>query len=102
MVQRVQVDNGQCVVVLLVIPVIVYIHGHRLEVFMLVSEIHDNVDLVLGMKKVFELEGVIHIGLLCALVKAVPQIQDHFYVIFTYLYTTWIFFKIGGYEVNHI
>ena len=25
----------------------------------LVSEIHDNVDLVLGMKSVFELEGVI-------------------------------------------
>ena len=41
------------------IPVIVDIHGHRLEVFMLVSEIHDIVDLVLGMKNVFELEGVI-------------------------------------------
>ena len=41
------------------IPVIVDIHGHRLEVFMLVSEIHDKVDLVLGMKNVFELEGVI-------------------------------------------
>ena len=27
--------------------------------FTLVSEIHDNVDLVLGMKNVFELEGVI-------------------------------------------
>ena len=29
------------------------------KVFTLVSEIHDNVDLVLGMKNVFELEGVI-------------------------------------------
>ena len=57
--QRVQVGNGQCVAALLIIPVIVDIHGHRLEVFMLVSEIHDNVDLVLGMKNVFELEGVI-------------------------------------------
>ena len=57
--QRVQVSNGQCVVVLFVIPVIVDIHGHRLEVFMQVSEIHDNVDLELGMKNVFELEGVI-------------------------------------------
>ena len=35
------------------------IHGHRFEVFTLVSEIHDNVDLVLGMKNVFELERVI-------------------------------------------
>ena len=57
--QRVQVGNGQYVTVLFVIPVIVDIHGHRFEVFTLVSEIHDNVDLVLGMKNVFELEGVI-------------------------------------------
>ena len=41
------------------IPVIVDIHGHRFEVFTLVSEIHGNVDLVLGMKNAFELEGVI-------------------------------------------
>ena len=59
--QRVQVGNGQCVAVLFVIPVIVDIHGHRFEVFRLVSEIHDNVDLVLAMKNVFELEGVIDI-----------------------------------------
>ena len=57
--QRIQVGNGQYVKVLLVIPVIVDICGHRFEVFTLVSEIHGNVDLVLGMKNVFELEGVI-------------------------------------------
>ena len=57
--QGVQVGNGQYVAVLFVIPVIVDKHGHRFEVFTLVSEIHDNVDLVLGMKNVFELEGVI-------------------------------------------
>ena len=57
--QRIQVGNGQYVAVLFVIPVIVDICGHRFEVFTLVSEIHDNVDLVLGMKNVFELEGVI-------------------------------------------
>ena len=43
----------------LVIPVIIEIHGHRFEIFTLVSEIHDNVDLVMGMKNIFELEGVI-------------------------------------------
>ena len=43
------------------ILVIVGVHGHRFEVFTLVSEIHDDVDLVLGMKNVFELEGVIDI-----------------------------------------
>ena len=57
--QRVQVGNGQYVAVLFMIPVIVDIHGHRFEVFTLVSEIHDNVDLVLCMKNVFEVEGII-------------------------------------------
>ena len=41
-----------------VIPVIVDMHGHRFEIFTLVSEIHENVDLVLGIKNIFELEGV--------------------------------------------
>ena len=45
--------------VLFIIPVIVDIYGHRFEVFTLVSEIHDSIDLVLGMKNVFESEGVI-------------------------------------------
>ena len=57
--QIIQVGNGQYVTVLFVIPVIIDIYGHRFEVFTLVSEIHDNVDLVLGMKNVFKLEGVI-------------------------------------------
>ena len=57
--QRIQVGNGQYVSVLFVIPVIIDIHGHRFEIFTLVSEIHDNVDLVMGMKNTFELEGVI-------------------------------------------
>ena len=57
--QRVQVGNGQCVSALFVIPVIIDVHGHMFEVLTLVSEIHDNVDLVLGMKNVFDLQGVI-------------------------------------------
>ena len=57
--QRIQVGNGQYVSVLFVIPLIIDIHGHRFEIFTLVSEIHDNVDLVMGMKNIFELEGVI-------------------------------------------
>ena len=57
--QRIQVGNGQCVAVLFVIPVIIEIHGHLFEVFTLVSEIHDNVDLVLGMKIAYELEGIV-------------------------------------------
>ena len=57
--QRIQVGNGQYVGVLFVMLVIVEICSHRLEVFTLVSEIFDNVDMVLGIKNIFELEGVI-------------------------------------------
>ena len=62
--QRIQIGNGQCVTVLFIIPVIVDKHGHRFEIYTLVSEIHENVDLVLGIKNVFELEGIINLGLL--------------------------------------
>ena len=51
--QRIQVGNGQYVNVLFVIPVIIDVHGHRFEIFTLVSEIHENVDLVLEIKNVF-------------------------------------------------
>ena len=58
--QRIQVGNSQCVSVLFIIPVIVNIHGHRFKIYTLVSEIHENIDLVLGIKNVYELEGVIN------------------------------------------
>ena len=48
--QRIQVGNGQYVGVLFVIQVIVEINKHRLEVFTLVSEIFDNVDMVLALR----------------------------------------------------
>ena len=58
--QRIQVGNGQCVSILFIIPVIIEVHGHRFEIYTLVSEIHENVDLVLGIKNAFEMEGVIN------------------------------------------
>ena len=58
--QRIQVGNGQYIGVLFVIPVILTMQKHSFEVFTLVSEIHENVDLVLGIKNIFELEGVVH------------------------------------------
>ena len=58
--QRIQVGNGQCVSVLFIIPVIVDMHRDRFEIYTLVSEIHKNVDLVLGIRNVFKLEGVIN------------------------------------------
>ena len=57
--QRIQVGNGQFASVLFVIPLIIEVHGCRFEIYTLVSEIHENVDLVLGIKNIFKLEGVI-------------------------------------------
>ena len=56
---RIQVGNRQYVGVLFVIPVIMTIQKHRFQIFTLVSKIHENVDLVIGIKNLFELEGVI-------------------------------------------
>ena len=58
--KRNQVGNGQYVSILFVIPIIIVIHGHRFEIYTLESEIHENVDIVSGIKNVFELEGVIN------------------------------------------
>ena len=58
--QRIQVGNGQFVSVLFIVPVRVDIYGHRSEIYTLVSEIHENVDLMLGVKNIIELEGVIN------------------------------------------
>ena len=41
-------------------PIVIDIHGHRFQIFTLVSEIHENVDLVLYIKNIFELEGIIN------------------------------------------
>ena len=54
--QRIQVRNGQYVSVLFITPVII----NAFEIYTLVSEIHENMELVLGIKNVFELEGVIN------------------------------------------
>ena len=58
--QRIQVGNRQFVSVLFIIPIMIDIHGHRFEIFTLLSEIHDKVDLVFGIKTIFELEGIIN------------------------------------------
>ena len=55
---RIQVGNGQYVGVLFIIPVILTIQSHRFEIFMLISKIHENIDLVIGIKNLFQLEGV--------------------------------------------
>ena len=55
---RIQVGYGQYVSILFVLPIIVITNGHIFEIYTLVSKIHENVDLVLANKNMFELEGV--------------------------------------------
>ena len=52
--KRIQVGNGQFVSVLFIIPVIINVHRHRFEICTLISEIHENVTLLLGIKNVFK------------------------------------------------
>ena len=63
--QRIQVGNGQYANILFVIPIIIEISGHRFEIYMLVFKIHENVDIILGIKNVFQLEGVINLQECC-------------------------------------
>ena len=58
--QRIHLGNGQFISVLFIIPSIIDIDGHRFEIYTLVSEIHENVYLVLGIKNIFELEDIIN------------------------------------------
>ena len=63
---RIQVGNGQYVCVLFVIPVIMTIQKHRFEIFTLVSEIHENVDLVIGITEFIRTRRCNRLmGLLC-------------------------------------
>ena len=57
--QRIQEKNGQFVSKLFIIPIVIDKHRHRFEIYTLVSEIHENLDLVLGIKNIFEHKGVI-------------------------------------------
>ena len=51
--QGIQIENGQYFSVLFIIPIVIEIHSHRFEIFTLLSEIHENVDLVLDIKKTY-------------------------------------------------
>ena len=52
--QRIQVRNGKFISVLFIIHIVLDIHGQRFEIFTLVSEIHENVDLVFGIMNIFK------------------------------------------------
>ena len=53
------VRNRQHVPVLFVIPVVVSVCGHLLEIYTMVAEIHKGINLVFGMKNMVETEGIL-------------------------------------------
>ena len=59
-IRHLQVGNGALVPALFVIPLLFKIQGHIFEVYTLVSEIQDKMDLILGVKNIFELEGIMN------------------------------------------
>ena len=59
-ISHLQVGNGALVPALFVIPLLFKIQGHIFEVYTLVSEIQDKMDLILGGKNIFELEGIMN------------------------------------------
>ena len=58
-VKNLQVGNGELVATLFVIPFVFKVGEHMFEIYTLVSEIQQNVDIILGIKKMFEIEGEI-------------------------------------------
>ena len=58
--RHLQVGNGALVPALFVIPLVFKIQSHIFEVYTLISEIQDKMDLILGVKNIFELEGIVN------------------------------------------
>ena len=59
-IRHLQVGNGALVLALFVIPLLFKIQGHIFEVYTLLSEIQDKMDSILGVKNIFELEGIMN------------------------------------------
>ena len=56
----IRIGNGSIVPALFVIPILFMACGHTFEIFTIVAEIDDNMDLVLGFKNMVETEGLLN------------------------------------------
>ena len=56
-IRNLQVGNGELVAALFVIPFVFKIGKHFFEIYILVSEIQQSMDLIIGVKNMFEIEG---------------------------------------------
>ena len=51
---------GQLFLLSSVFPVQLMIQGHLFEIYTIVAALHENIDLVIGMKNMVELEGILN------------------------------------------
>ena len=56
----IKIGNGSIVQVLFVIPLLFMCHGHVFEIYTIVADIDDGIDLVFGFKKMAEAEGMLN------------------------------------------
>ena len=63
--QRIHVGNGQFVSAIVIIPIMIDLHAHRLKIFTSASRINENIDLVFSIKNILELEGIINLQESC-------------------------------------
>ena len=56
-IRNLQVGNEELVAALFVIPLVLKIYGHIFEIYTLVSEIQQSMDLIFGVKNMFGIEG---------------------------------------------
>ena len=74
----IKVGNGQICHALFVIPLQVLIQGHAFEIYTLVAEIDDAMDLIIGMQSQTELEGIMNsrVGGFEFLSQSIPIFPD--------------------------
>ena len=56
----IEIGNGSIVPTLFVIPLMFITHGHTFEIYTIVAEIDDGMDLVFGFKNMTETEGILN------------------------------------------
>ena len=56
----IKIGNGSIVQVLFVIPLLFMCHGHVFEIYTIVADIDDGIDLVFGFKNMIETEGMLN------------------------------------------
>ena len=56
----IKIGNGSIVQVLFVIPLLFMCHGHVFDIYTIVADIDDGIDLVFGFKNMVETEGMLN------------------------------------------